>query len=175
MRLTIIIVALTCLISGWSLNAQSLTESPYLTALTFIQNSQDVQDNLKRVFCKKRAQLECLGYNIQDKTDLLPIHFFSAAYRLIRLPQNVVKSPDLYKERFKDTPNVRLSSNTYAHKKSPLRLTLSPLIENFLVAEFLIDSFNISSVKMGPALLVLIIFNDEGEVKDVYFASPMYN
>jgi hypothetical protein len=59
--------------------------------------------------------------------------------------------------------------------QAKIKLTFSPIISNYLIVEFLDTAANIGSIKMGPALQVLFIFNDDDTIQKILYANPVYN
>src|SRR5690606_33401608 len=72
-----------------------------------------------------------------------------------------------------------LFNELFPKNQSKIYLLFSKPIDNYLVAEFMINStgeeIDLSLNKQGPAMHVLFIFGENGIVKDAYIASSYYN
>ncbi len=159
--------------------AQDCIDSKLLTALVYIKYNPDINEKIKKTFpylIKKKENW--IDFKINEELSFIPIYFFS--YKLneetVRLSKELLTDRKKYKDQyFFNSYKINILSNFSKTKNSKIILTLSKPVNNFLIVEFLDAEANIGSIKMGPALQLLFIFDPSGLINDVFTASPIYN
>lgn len=151
----------------------------HFKALVYLNNESIVQEKLVQTFqYLQRRKRHPILYTIGPTTEFLPIYFFH--YQLtdddISISAEFLDNRDLYREEYPaalvEQQIIVPSESTRSTKVS---LTFSPLIKNYLIAEFLDSDANIGAIKTGRALQVLFIFDQDRNIAKVLFASPIYN
>ncbi|MEL6969940.1 MAG: hypothetical protein AAFO02_07200 [Bacteroidota bacterium] len=151
----------------------------HFKSVLYLNNSVVVQDKLIQTFSHlQRRKKDPVSYTIATEFELIPIYFFH--YMLedgdVTVDKRLILNQDLYQQEY----SARVVENDILPRSETLldakvTLVLSPLIENFLVAEFLETEANIGPYKSGRALQVLFIFDEQKDIQKVLYASPLYN
>jgi len=161
------------------LHSQPNGGDKYFLALAYLNNAPIVQIKLKEKFYYLSKRKKCsLQYTIEPKIELLPIYFFQ--HQLfdsdINIDKKLIEDRDRYQIEYqKLLDNQRLLIPFDVKVQAKIKLTFSPIISNYLIVEFLDTAANIGSIKMGPALQVLFIFNDDDTIQKILYANPVYN
>lgn len=177
------LVFIIVLLSSMNIFAQKVDhlDSKYLTALIYLKTNSNVNNEIKKFrqhWLKKEKNRENTeDFNLSKYVSYLPV----PTLKKIVNSHNIIEI-DKNEHRIKyyfDMYENELFNELFPKNQSKIYLLFSKPIDNYLVAEFMINStgeeIDLSLNKQGPAMHVLFIFGENGIVKDAYIASSYYN
>lgn len=169
-----------------SLSQESATDTKYLKALIYLKTNTSINEKLqvfqKKWIKKNNSRKKCfVEFNLAQDVDFMPIFDFrnKIDYSKCDLDKELIEDMYLYKEKyFFESFKIPLFRELVSENSSRLYLTFSKPVGNYLIAEFKVRDknykYDMPVLKNGPALHLLIFFND-GAISDVYTAGSYYN
>jgi len=152
----------------------------YLTAIIYLKTNPQINNEIKKFeekWLTKQTNPECISdFNLSESIMYLPI----PEINLTSLESNLKISHKLHREQYYfDSEKVENLKNIIPNRKSKLYLLFSKPIDNYLIAEFLINSTNneldLIIHKKGPVMHLVFIFDETGAVKKALISYSYYN
>lgn len=160
-------------------NGQNDKGRRYLAALSFLQTSPKVRNELKQIFPKLlRSKKRCPQFSIDSLVQPIPLYSFEGKIKPkeLGLSESSIKDDQKFNREYGFEPYVsHYLSVVSVNEKSKMVLIFSKPINNFLIAEILDRRLYTGRFKQGFALQILLLFNKSGKVADVFFTKTMYN
>jgi hypothetical protein len=155
--------------------------SKYLTSLIYLKTNSEINQQIKKfqenwLKKEKLGKYENVDFNISKYITYLPIPYIEVA-----LNDNYLQIDNKsHREKYYfDLEEIEIFKDLIPNRQSKIYLLFSKPFDNYLVAEFVINSTNIEidmvDHKKGPAMHLLFIFDEMGIVKRVYTSYSYYN
>ena len=174
---TYFLLLFVCVFS-FQLNAQRSDCSDFFTVLTYIRADKNLLNRFNKTFSKSmKRKMKCMNIHVSSEVVFIPIHNFSpSVYPYLPIDEKALESISSFKEEY-DFSNYEsyCLSRLLTNDKNQFVLYFSKPSDKFILAEILDSRLNIGSVKMGQALQILFVFDDDGKIANVYYADPYFN
>jgi len=163
-------------------NAQTISEDRYLLALIYLQTNEEINAEIKRIFPKvSRKKDSFVKLQISDRISFLRLLYFrdQLTKNNYRINSNLISNSKMYYDKYYFKPyedKLLKSISSFGSNDSPLFLTFSKPVDNYLVAE--ISRFNpkeMTSIKFGKAMQLFFKFDANGFIEDVLYTGCQYN
>lgn len=188
MKKTTIYLMLIFLYIQTSIAQQEQKVSPkYLTTLIYLKTDKEINQkirNFNNKWLKKQKikKNECVDFNLSKYVSYMPIPDlnYEVDYAKYTDSDSLVDNNKSHREKYNfELQEVPEFKKLVPNTESKLYLLFSKPIDNYLIVEFMIKTSNheidMSTLKRGPALHLLIFFDDNGLVEKVYTSGSYYN
>jgi len=172
------ILIILILLFNLSVFAQKNLDSKYLTALIYLKTNSEINQKIKDYrehwLKNKKSKNNIESFNISKYISYLSIPNIKEELDIFKIDSK--KHREKY---YFDIEENILFNELLPNINSKIYLLFSKPIDNYLIAEFMINSSNneidMVTHKTGPAMHLLFVFGENNIVKDVYVSYSYYN